>query len=323
VTQLVWGPLVPAQGQPQPAPSRRGLPTPVTVILALGLSLLLAAVTACGESPRSAAVEPASASPATRAPVAPRLGACYDAPLTPYRSRSLWADLTPAVSCAEAHRVETYHVGTVDAPSGAAEVQPRSQQMFDLFAVCAAKATQFLGGKWYDARVGLQVTLPVDKDWSAGVRSYSCDMAELDQVGEEAAVRRTSSLRDALAAPGALFMGCFNRTSTVYWAPMVPAACDQRHDAEYVGAFDGVIPASDDEDTIEQVGLDGCERIVGSYLGSPDFRDIYIGYLGWNSYHWHFGRLTVQCFATPVPGRRFTGSVKGIGGRRPPTVAAG
>jgi hypothetical protein len=259
----------------------------------------------------------AALSPSASAAAGPHAGACYDAALMPH---SMWADGTKPVPCTETHRAETYHVGTVDAPAGAAQVQPATQQMFDLYAACEAKAKEFLGADWHTGRVELLVTLPRPADWMAGVRTYSCEVAETDNVGERTAVRRTSSLGGALAQPGPLTMRCFDMRTPPHWIPMVPISCDQPHSAEYAGAFTAKQPAAGDEDTVVQVGFDRCEPVVDAYLGSSNNRYIAWGFFGWHRYFWDLGQLTVRCFAIADGGKRFKSSVKGIGNRSPAVV---
>jgi hypothetical protein len=288
---------------------RLGSITVVAVVAALVV------VAGCGQDrPRRAG---ATASPSPSALTRPYVGACYDAPMAP---RSMWADGTQPVACTEQHRAETYHAGTVDAPGGAAQVQPASQQMFDLFATCEAQAKTFLGADWHTGRIELLLTLPRPQDWMAGVRAYSCEAVEIDQPGERAAVRRTSSLRGSLATPGPLTMSCFDMRNPPNWAPMVPVACDQPHHAEYAGAFTAKQPTPGDDNAVLQAGFDSCEPIIDAYVGSRYNRRISWGYIGWDRYFWDFGQLTTRCFAVAEEGKRFTATVKGIGTRDPATT---
>jgi hypothetical protein len=286
-------------------------------LAAWGLVVALSAVAGCQkDTPAGVAAEgPASAS--ASAATGPQAGACYDTALAP---RSMWADGTKPVACTETHRAETYHAGTVDAPGSAPQVQPGSQQIIDLFATCEAKAKEFLGADWHVGRIELQLTLPRPDDWTAGVRSYSCEAAEIDQPGDPTAVRRTASLRGALASPAALAMGCFKMRNPPDWAPMVPAPCDQPHDAEYVGAFTGKQPLPQGDEASSEFGLDQCDAAVAKYVGSPNYRRMVAGYIGWGKAAWDTGRLTARCFAVVEEGRQFTASVKGIGTRNPTTV---
>jgi hypothetical protein len=243
---------------------------------------------------------------------AARVGACYDAPILP---QSMWSDGTPVVPCTEMHRAETYYTGTVDAPPDSAQVQDGSQELIKLYATCEAEAKTFLGADWYAGRLAILVTLPRPDDWQAGTRTFSCEVFEIDQPGHETAVRRTASLRGALAAPGPLAMGCFNMRNPPEWAPMVPAACDQPHDAEYVGA---TLAASELElETNTEALFDKCVDLLVGYVGSTNIRGYQYGYIGSSL----SGELRVRCFAMPAAeGKRFTASVKGIGNRTPPTT---
>lgn len=229
----------------------------------------------------------------------------------------MWADGTPVVPCTETHRAETFHTGTVDAAPGTAQVQDGSPELFALYATCEAKAKEFLGADSYTGRIVLRVTLPRPDDWLAGVRAYSCEAFEIDQPGWETAVRRTSSLRGALAAPGPLTMGCFTMRSPPEWVPLVPAACDQPHDAEYVGAVTATQSQANDSDAAEAALFAACATALKAYVGSKSLRDYHYGYTGFVPEQ---GQLTALCFALPEDGKRFTASVKGIGDRAPPTV---
>jgi hypothetical protein len=282
--------------------------------------LVLAAGCGSDAAPTAAGSPSVSASPSG----GPRLGACYATPVT---LGSLWSDRTAEVSCTAEHLAETYHTATVDAPAGAAQVQPGSQQLFDLFAACEKAANEFLGGAWTGGRIGLLVTLPRPDAWTAGARGYSCDAAEIDQIGGQigapaSAVRRVSSLRGALAAPGPLGLACFRFRNPPVTLPQVPAPCDQPHDTEYAGAFTGTLPLPADDEAAFAYAEERCRDVVAAYIGTANNAGITPGWLEWNRTTWDTGLLTVRCLAVPAKGKRFTASVKGIGRRSPATVNA-
>jgi Septum formation len=293
-------------------------------LAAIGIGLVTVAGAACGSDGPPVAAGSASASVASVAS-GPRLGACYDTPVT---LGSMWSDRASEVSCTVEHLAETYHTGTVDVPSDAAQVQPGSQQLFDLFATCEAKANEFLGGAWSGGRIALLVTLPRPDAWAAGARGYSCDAAEVDQIGGQvgfpaAAVRRSSSLRGALAVPGPLAMACFRFHNPPVTLPQVPVPCDQPHDTEYAGAFTGTLPLPPNNEAAHDYAEDRCRGVVAAYIGSKNNGGIRPGWLEWSRTTWDTGLLTVRCFALPATeGKRFTASVKGIGRRSPATVNA-
>jgi hypothetical protein len=275
--------------------------SPVAIV-----ALLVAAV-GCESSSDA---EQASASAAPAKPSA-AVGMCYDARLTMY---SMWADGAAAVPCSQPHRAETFHVGTID---GAVEVRQRTQRMSELFAICAAKAKEFLGANWYDGRIDLLVTVPRQDAWKAGVRTYSCEAAEIDSIGSDIAIQRASSLRGALAA-GLLLLKCHDRPNKPKDGPLVPAACDQPHDGEYVGAVEASYPppaAGYDDQTNA-----GCWAALKAYVGMSSTDGWSITEIGITTEHWDRGRLTVRCFTHSAPSEQFTASVKGIGNRRPATT---
>jgi hypothetical protein len=294
-------------------------------LAAIGIGLVAVAAAACGSDRPPAAAGSPSASAAPSPSGGPRLGACYDTPVT---LGSLWSDRASEVSCTAEHLAETYHTGTIDAPAGAAQVQPGSQQLFDLFATCEKAANEFLGGAWTGGRIGLLVTLPRPDAWTAGARGYSCDAAEVDQIGGQigasaAAIRRVSSLRGALAAPGPLALACFRYRNPPVTLPQVPAPCDRPHDTEYAGAFTATPPLPADDEAAYAYAEDRCRDVVAAFVGTANNAGIVPGWLEWNRKTWDTGLLTVRCLAVPAQeGKRFTASVKGIGRRSPATVNA-
>jgi hypothetical protein len=192
--------------------------------------------------------------------------------------------------------------------------------MFDLFATCEERAREFLGAPWYSGWVQIQLTLPRPDPAAADVRTYSCEVFEVDQIGPETVVRRTSSLRGALAARGPLSMGCVAQRNPPARAPMIRAACDQPHEAEYVGGYAADLPAGlPDQEQIDLVADRRCAPGVHAYVRA--FRtEILRGFTGWGPAYWEVGQRTMRCFAVAQPGKRFTASVKGLGDRAPPTV---
>jgi hypothetical protein len=253
---------------------------------------------------------------AAKAGPEPTAGACYDAPIAP---RSMWADGTPAVPCTQTHRAETYHLGKVDAPSADGQAQPDTKQILRLFDICEVRAKEFLGADWSSGRVEIAVTLPRPDDWVAGVRAYSCEVFEIDQPGQPAAVRRTSSMRGVLAEPGPLSLGCFDMRNPPQWTPMVPARCDQPHDAEFAGVIARAPIPTGDAEARKKVMLDACEPVVSAFVGALNPR---IGW-GFDPYGgpiWDAGQMAARCFMVPEEGKKFTASVKGIGARRPSTA---
>jgi hypothetical protein len=265
-----------------------------------------------------AACDAAGPGPAARGvSSAPTPGPCHDAPIAP---DSIWVDTAPAVACTGPHLAEIYHTATADAPPQAAPVQPGSQAMSRLFAGCEEKATGFLGAPWYTGWVQIRVALPRPDDWAKGARAYSCQAFEVDQIGPENAVRRASSLRGALAARGPLSMGCLAARTPAARAPLVRAACDQPHEAEYVAGYTAVPPASLTQADADLVADRRCGAAVGAYTRAVGHRQILVGFAGWGPGYWWVGQVTLRCLAVAHPGKRFTASVKGIGDREPPTV---
>lgn len=246
----------------------------------------------------------------------PVIGACYDAPLAPL---SMWADGTPTVPRTQTHRAETFHAGTSDVPAGTTLTQPAPTDLLALFTTCEEEATKFLGGAWYDGRVEIGMTFPLANDWAAGVRHYSCEVAEVDQPGHPTAVRRTASLRNALASPGGLAMACFDMRNPPDWAPMVPARCDQPHDAEYVGIVRRQPVPDGTDDESRQRTVQACGPVVDAYLGAISSHFSW-GYIGYGDPVWEADQIAARCFVMPMKNTKLTASVKGIGAAAPPTT---
>jgi hypothetical protein len=240
----------------------------------------------------------------------PPPGPCYDAAMAP---DALSADLGPEVACTAAHQAELYGAGPVDSP-----VRPGTADTEGIFAGCAEKASQFLGASWLNGWVQIRAIVPTPDDWAAGKREYRCAAFEVDQLGPERVVRRTSSLRGALATRGPLAMACLARTAPA--APLAPAACDQPHEAEFVGGFAADPPGSTSQEQVDLTGDRRCAAAVSSYSRSITNPKILVGFAGWGPGYWWVGQTSLRCLAVAPAGKRFTASVKAIGDNEPPTV---
>ena len=284
-----------------------GRPRPLVALV--GLVLLAAGCTAIRPQPAARAIGGGAAPPA--------VSTCYDSPIA---THSMWAAGVPEVPCTGPHLAETYYTGTSPGPGSSAHVRPGSPEMFGLFATCEEYAREFLGAAWHSGWVQIQLTLPrADRSVSAAERRFSCEAFEVDQLGPENPVRRTSSLRGALVARGPLSMGCLSLRDRPAKAQLVAAGCDQPHEAEYVSSgHQADPPDSLDQGQIDLVGDRRCAGAVSSYTRSH--QRVLVGFAGWGPAYWMVGQVTLRCFALAPAGKRFTASVKALGDREPPTV---
>jgi hypothetical protein len=247
----------------------------------------------------------------------PSVGTCYDAPFLPH---SLWADGTEPVACEQSHRLETFHVGTLDVPVGAPPVVPASQPLFDASASCATAARDFLGAEWYTGRVEIGLTLPGPDDWQAGNRAYSCELMQVDEAAAAIPARRTGSLRGALTAAGPLTLGCLTATDVESLDVLRPVACDQPHDAEFAGAFTADRPMPPNHDDLIDAGFDGCYPVALAYVGTSRFHPLRWWFSNFSEADWGFGNRTARCYVIAPKGTRLKASVKGIGTAAPPVA---
>jgi hypothetical protein len=194
-------------------------------------------------------------------------------------------------------------------PAGAPPPELGSTVQWETFDRCAAAAREFLGDDWTAALARISVTFPRDEHWTAGSRSYSCEMFELRMARDGTGKARTGSMRDGLRGPRPLALGCLSD------AGLAPIGCDQPHAAEYAGAFvvarDVAVPPR-----LADIGPDRCRAVVTAYVGasSPQLGQMYTGL---NPVDWDLGVNTVRCYATAPAGKRLIGSVKGLGTKAP------
>ncbi len=239
-------------------------------------------------------------------PKVPGVG-CYDALLRFVSDTNTVA--TPLISCDEAHTIETFHVGQVP-DSLTASPAEGSAEYVRLFEACEGAAVEFLGGQWFDALVGLVVTVPSSLQWEGGGRWYRCDLMETDP-SYDAVSRRRSTLRGAGKPDTALTRRCFTAAglrSDGKWDHLTTTDCAQPHDAEYVGAFKvaGTRPTDPKGSGLYRRCFDLIDRHVGgsNRLG-------YMASLG-SQRAWDRGDRYVRCNAWHDTGK-VTGSVKGTG----------
>jgi len=232
-------------------------------------------------------------------------------------------DSTP-VPCTNAHRSETYHVGTL---SGAAASQVGPPDFGDevyraAYAGCAMEATSFLGGDWHRARVAVVPVLPSERQWRGKARWYRCEMLEVKDA-REAMAERSASVRDGLLGSKPAAVTCANDTlgdkdrandNVIY------VACSAPHTVELTGLYtpaDGKYPGA--TAAIDKA-LDACYVIGARYLGMTKSALDNRGGIQWIAWErgeapWSIGDRSTRCYLGPYPAKKIKGSIKG---RRPP-----
>ncbi|GAA1040614.1 hypothetical protein GCM10009557_62380 [Virgisporangium ochraceum] len=233
---------------------------------------------------------------------------CHDAPV-----RFIYETNTvtrPPISCDEAHTIETFHVGQVpDALT--ASPSEGSADYVRLFEACEGLAVEFLGGQWFDARVGLGVTVPSSLQWEGGGRWFRCDLMETVNTSD-AVSRRRGTVRNLAKADAAVARRCFTAVglqSDGRWDYLNPTDCTQPHDAEYAGAFK--VPGTQRPTDPKGSGLyKQCYDVIDRYVTGSS-RLGYMASLG-SQRVWNRGDHYVRCYAWHDKGE-VTGSVKGTG----------
>ena len=198
----------------------------------------------------------------------PAAGTCHE---NAYQPVAPLGDYQP-VDCAQPHVIETVHVGTFtgDAAEADAPPAPGSGTVRAAYRECEQRAADHLGADFRLGPLWLGVAVPSEEGWGGGARWFRCDLAELESVVGEPAVRE-GSLAGALGEDSPMRLGC--SVAEVDDGTVVaqdPVACDEPHDAEFVGvwrASDGPYP--DLQDGVEQV-RGGCRSVIAEFTGVPD-----------------------------------------------------
>ncbi|MGK5677767.1 septum formation family protein [Actinoplanes sp. URMC 104] len=184
---------------------------------------------------------------------------------------------------------------------------------------CSRRVAAFLGGDWRTGRLALVPVLPSRDARLGGARWYRCDLAEISPVRGEP-VRRSASLRGALAGAGPLRLTCADPDlDGERITGMHPVPCAGRHTAEFAGIFeiDGG-PSSVAGLTADDVGP-GCQAAIARFAGIPD-DDTIASRAGWLSIppdpgSWKLGERGVRCFLW-LDGEQMTGSYRNAGTRK-------
>ncbi|RIV37759.1 septum formation family protein [Micromonospora radicis] len=226
------------------------------------------------------------------------------------------------VDCAQPHRAETLHVGTLSDAGGAGPPADGSAPMRTAYADCDRRVRAALGADWRTGRIGLSVLFPSPTAWTGGARWFRCDVHETQGLDVPVPVRRTASLTGALSGPSPLRHGCFNATiSDDEVVEMTAVGCRNGHRAEFVGLWQA-------PDTSFQAFADNperthraCRSAVAEFAKVPDDGNLQFR-VGTIFYHpapqeWRNGNRGVQCFLWSSD-RLLNRSLKGAGTRALP-----
>ncbi|MDM4721252.1 septum formation family protein [Micromonospora sp. WMMA1363] len=247
-------------------------------------------------------------------PFTPEAGVCHLADF----AAVVPLDVYQPVDCAVPHRVETVHVGSFpaaqeDPPAGG------SADFRGAFADCDTRVVEYVGDDWRVGRLRLSVAVPSATGWTSGSRWYRCDLTEMTTAEAAAtAVTRVGGLRNALAGPSPLRLGCqrSRRDAGGGVATLLPVECAVRHDAEFVGVWrapDRPYPARDADWASLYAG---CRSAIARHVGVPDdvalrFRaDVVVRPPG--AGRWRVGDRGVRCYLW-LSDRTTIGSLKGAG----------
>jgi hypothetical protein len=224
------------------------------------------------------------------------------------------------VDCANAHLVETFHIGTFTGELATRPIPPRvgSAAMRSAFADCDARAKTFVGGEWRGARLSVQVAPTSPPGWAGGSRWYRCDLFELDAVGgangdNDAPVNRAGSLRGVLETSTPLAYGCAEEDD---WGHLVATPCTTPHRFEYAGVWTAPDRSYEDAQEDEDAVHARCRTVIARYAKVPV--DGMLRYRTGTTYRfpsaqaWARGDRGVRCWHWSG-GRKLTRSIAGGG----------
>ncbi|MCM0678303.1 septum formation family protein [Micromonospora phytophila] len=223
------------------------------------------------------------------------------------------------LDCAETHRAETVHVGTLTGAEADRSTPPRagSAGIRAARAECDRKVNEVVGADWRSGRLGVTVVLPSPAAWGGGARWFRCDLSEYTSLDESTAKARTGTLKGALTGAAPLAHRCFNpKVSADDVREMVPVACTSRHHAEFVGVWQApdTSYAAFTRDSLRT--HKGCRALIASYVKVPNNGDLQYraGSIFYHPYEreWRNGNRGVQCFLW-VSDRNLTRSMRGAG----------
>ncbi|MET8085749.1 septum formation family protein [Micromonospora sp. NPDC005237] len=223
------------------------------------------------------------------------------------------------MECAESHRVETLHVGTLTGPGTerGTPPPPGSVGMRAAQAGCETEVNKAVGADWRSGRLGLAVVLPSPAAWAGGARWYRCDVTEIASIDDTAVDLRTGSLRGALTGASPLAYRCFNpKLDKDKIEEMVAVSCTAKHHAEFVGIWQAPDISYAEFNRTTKRTHRACQSVTAKYAKVPDNSqlDFRAGTIYYQPYEqeWRNGNRGVQCFLW-ISDRDLTRSLKNAG----------
>ncbi|MER7890210.1 septum formation family protein [Micromonospora sp. NPDC094482] len=230
------------------------------------------------------------------------------------------------VDCAQPHRAETVHVGTLTGANAERSTPPPagSAALRAARTECDKAANELLGADWRSGRLGLGVVLPSSAAWTGGARWFRCELTEYESIEESGAVSRTGGLKGALTGAAPLAHRCFNpKISGDDIREMIAVSCTAKHHAEFVGIYQApdISYAEFTRTTLRT--HKACRKVLAGYAKVPDNSDLQYraGTIFYHPYEqeWRNGNRGVQCFLW-VSDRNLTRSMKGAGSKGLPVT---
>jgi hypothetical protein len=223
------------------------------------------------------------------------------------------------VACTSAHNVETFFVGQFTGAAAQAPSPPRvgGEVTIPAYAECTRAAREYLGDDWRTAKLEVDLVIPTQAHWELGARWYQCDVAQYKLQGTGWLELRNASAKGLLAAPGDVRYDCFKDTASADQpVDMVPVACTDGHNVEFVGVVD--LPAGPylKGDARAPTAEKACLPAIAAYAGLPNDNDMQYR-TGWffsefTSDEWALGNRGLRCFLWSDT-KVLTKSMKGAG----------
>ncbi|HEX8631801.1 MAG TPA: septum formation family protein [Catenuloplanes sp.] len=290
-------------------------------LLAVAISGMLAAalLTGCGGRPAGVDGDLTDdwSAPAAPKSFVPQVDVCH-----PTAEQISYLSSYHPVDCAGGHGAETVHVGSFTGPDAERTSPPPagSPALRSAFGECDARAQRFVGGDWRGGQLSVVVVSPSPQGWTGGSRWYRCDLvqsASLEVWTVQTGVqwlKRTGSLRGALAKPSPLAYTCFNEASV--GGGFQPVGCGQPHRYEYAGIW------TSPDMPFEKIDLKGdsihgrCRAVIARYVKVPASVDMRFrtgtAFRTPSEEAWGRGDRGIRCFLYS-DNRELTRSLRGAG----------
>jgi hypothetical protein len=245
----------------------------------------------------------------------PEVGACHQ---QQFSATAPLAEYQP-VGCDQPHLSETVYVGTFTGRAAERDTAPApdSGAHRSAYRECEQRTGEYLGAGFRHGRLWLGVSVPSEAGWAGGARWYRCDLLEVESIYGDP-VERTGSLAGALAADDSrLRLGCYAvEVDGEDVQEMSPVACDQEHQAEFVGVWRPDGSAYPESGDAAEAVYQGCRERVARYVDLPVDEELQFrtgAIADWMSEaDWRAGDRAFRCYLW-LPGSDLTESLAGDG----------